>query len=580
MRLSPSFLNLYNLLCLSLSVTAFVHTPQAINFKLLERQTQQKNSYSTPFTIQDSQPNGLAAIFDAAKEFPEQWFTQPVDHFSQDSPTFRQRYWVNNRHYVPGTNAPVIVIDGGETSGEDRLPFLDTGIADILAKATGGIGVVLEHRMIGWNMLTPNLGESIPVANLTTDSLRWLTNEQAVEDSARFMAHVKFEGINEDLTALKTPWIYYGGSYAGARAAHMRVLHPGLVFGAVASSAVTHASVELWEYMDVIRRFANRKCSWHLENLAVTIDSMLSQPGTRKAVKTLFGLSALEHDYDFVTTIEMVFESWQAKNWDPEIGSEEFEEFCKRINHPFDSVEDAVGAIGADTEDVVTLVNSPGFDFTLLNYAAYVRAKILPKCPKDKTIEQCFGTFDDAKYQVTSLDQEWRLWLFQVCTQWGYFFTSPPDHKVPRIVSRLHTLENESKICRQAFPPGEHLTVPPLPNVTAVNALGDFSIAKDRLAIIDGEVDPWRPMTPHSDYYAQDRLDTISEPFKIIPNGVHHWDENGLRDHNQEPPEIQKIHREIVEFVQAWLKDFKRKDWTVSTNMGERSFEVTSWDSG
>jgi len=65
--------------------------------------------------------------------------------------------------------------------------------------------------------------------------------------------------------------------------------------------------------------------------------------------------------------------------------------------------------------------------------------------------------------------------------------TSPPDQKFPRIVSRLHTLENESKICRQAFPPGKYFTVPPLPNVTAVNALGDFSIARDRLAIIDGE---------------------------------------------------------------------------------------------
>lgn len=65
--------------------------------------------------------------------------------------------------------------------------------------------------------------------------------------------------------------------------------------------------------------------------------------------------------------------------------------------------------------------------------------------------------------------------------------TSPPDQKAPRIVSRLHTLENESKICRQAFLPGEHLTIPPLPNVTAVNVLGDFSIARDRLAIIDGE---------------------------------------------------------------------------------------------
>ena len=75
---------------------------------------------------------------------------------------------------------------------------------------------------------------------------------------------------------------------------------------------------------------------------------------------------------------------------------------------------------------------------------------------------------------------------------------------MPRIVSRLLTLGYQSKICKQvfynyfqsnsvceycfeAFPPGKHFSVPSLPNITAVNALGDFDIAADRLAIIDGE---------------------------------------------------------------------------------------------
>lgn len=70
-------------------------------------------------------------------------------------------------------------------------------------------------------------------------------------------------------------------------------------------TAVTHASIQLWEYMDVIRRFADQRCSKHLEGLAAMIDSMLSQPGTRNAIKGLFGLAGLEHDYDFVSTIEV-----------------------------------------------------------------------------------------------------------------------------------------------------------------------------------------------------------------------------------------------------------------------------------
>ena len=54
---------------------------------------------------------------------------------------------MNDRHYKKG--GPVIVLDGGETSGVNRLPFLKTGIVEILSNATGGLGVILEHRYYG-----------------------------------------------------------------------------------------------------------------------------------------------------------------------------------------------------------------------------------------------------------------------------------------------------------------------------------------------------------------------------------------------------------------------------------------------
>lgn len=54
--------------------------------------------------------------------FRAEWFQQPLDHFSNDSShKWHQRFWVNSRYYKPGKNAPVIVIDGGETSGEVRM---------------------------------------------------------------------------------------------------------------------------------------------------------------------------------------------------------------------------------------------------------------------------------------------------------------------------------------------------------------------------------------------------------------------------------------------------------------------------
>lgn len=56
------------------------------------------------------------------------------------SETFSARFWVDDSHYKPG--GPIYVLFGGETSGSDRLAFLDTGILNILSEATNGMGVV------------------------------------------------------------------------------------------------------------------------------------------------------------------------------------------------------------------------------------------------------------------------------------------------------------------------------------------------------------------------------------------------------------------------------------------------------
>ncbi|KDR82923.1 hypothetical protein GALMADRAFT_238593 [Galerina marginata CBS 339.88] len=485
-----------------------------------------------------------------SKEFPAHWFRQPLDHFDKNSKEFfHQRYWISTRHYKPRKGAPVIVLDGGETSGEDRLPFLDTGIVEILARATGGVGVILEHRYYG---------ESVPVSNFSTDALRFLNNDQSAADSANFLKNVKFSGIDEDLTAPGTPWIYYGGSYAGARAAHMKILYPEIVWGAIASSAVTHAALENWQYMDIIREAADPKCADHLVNSIGRIDSILAndRPFFTRQLKNLFGLGGLEHDEDFVSVLESPLGSWQAKCWDPEVGSTRFDEFCKSLDSTFGSVTASSLELPFEHPDrMVQLEDGFAVDISIINYGKWIKKHFVTRCPDEFTVEECFGTFDDEKYRDTGIDQDWRLWLFQVCTEWGYFTTAPPDQNMSRIVSRLLTLGYESKICKQAFPPGKHFTVPSLPNVTAVNALGDFWIEADRLAIIDGEVDPWRPNTPHSDD-AEDREDTVLRPFKLIPNGVHHYDEYGLANLLEEPPEIRKIHAEMISFVTSWLKDW------------------------
>ncbi|QRV75051.1 Serine carboxypeptidase S28 [Ceratobasidium sp. AG-Ba] len=458
---------------------------------------------------------------------PAHYFEQPLDHFDKSvNKTFGQRYWINTDYYEPG--GPVFVLDGGETSGEDRLPFLQTGILSILANATKGLGIVLEHRYYG---------ESIPVDNLSTDSLRWLNNAQALEDSANFIANVRIPGINHNVTAPQTKWIYYGGSYAGARAAHMRVLYPDLVFGAIASSAVTHAAIDYWEYADAVRRTADPVCIAHLQTAVQVIDDLLSTRVLKPVLKSWFGLAGLASDQDFASLLMTPVGYVQGQNWDSAVGSTEWSRFCA-----------VLGSGGADS--TLGVVRVPA---VVSNLARWVREEIVSRCPKSQSVEECFGTGDDAKFQSTGLDQEWRAWTFQVCTEWGYFQGAPPNRAYPSIVSRRLTLEYTSAICRQAFPPGEHFSVPAWPNVSVVNELGDYGLAADRLAFIDGDEDPWLPATPHSPH-AEARPDTLVRPFKLIRGGVHHHDENGVEPHADEPAHIQAIHREETEFVRAWLE--------------------------
>ena len=103
----------------------------------------------------------------------------------------------------------------------------------------------------------------------------------------------------------------------------MRVLYPDIVYGAIASSgwctslfcvklpkvssilAVTHASLENWEYMEIIRKAADLKCTGNLQLSVQIIDGLLASPLTRNAIKSLFGLSGLEHDEDFASVIEV-----------------------------------------------------------------------------------------------------------------------------------------------------------------------------------------------------------------------------------------------------------------------------------
>jgi len=242
-------------------------------------------------------------------------------------------------------------------------------------------------------MYKSSSGQSVPVMNFTTDSLRWLNNAQSLEDSAYFMTHVNFSSSLfpasvsphsiKNLSALHTPWIYYGGSYAGARAAHMRVLYPDVVFGAIASSGVVHATINNWEYMDIIRTAAPPVCSELIQSSMAHIDTLIVNPVSRLPLKTLFGLQGIQHDDDFVSVVAWPLGAFQSKNWDSEVGSSQFEEFCSALEGK-DGYR-SPNAVGAEEAQMIREWEEvlPGFplDLTLLRHARFIRNSVVSMCP-------------------------------------------------------------------------------------------------------------------------------------------------------------------------------------------------------
>lgn len=498
--------------------------------------------------------------------------TQPLDHFDgTTNVTFEQRYFLSMQWYEQGASlrnkthdgreiVPVIVYDGGETTIDERLNVLDHGIVEILAKATGGVGIVLEHRYYGSSH--PNRTELGPGTDWGVDQLRWLDTRQSLEDSAAFVRKLKLQGVPDE-AELRV--IYYGGSYAGARAAFVREMYPDEIHGAIASSAVVAAAVNLPEYFYAIARGAEPPCSQALQTAVAAIDRIIAphpalgshqkdvNETQANALTALFGLQNVSSLNDFANLLTLPLGAFQTLSWLQDDKPTAWSEFCDTLTN-----QTAIAQTRSKfPEELAALGPLPP---SVLGYASYMRDEVGGHCRKGHCMTQDPEAFRNDHGRLSTN----KAWQFQICNEYGYYQVAPPVANVshipptpsgPKIVSWRIDEDFMSINCREGFTPGEHFTIPAQPDVSVVNRIGNMGLHPSRLALIDGQYDPWRPMTLHSDEYAYggNRDDTLDRPFKLIPNCWHHCDSDGLADPSKEPPRIQEIHNAQIAFVQHWL---------------------------
>ncbi|MCJ1360798.1 MAG: hypothetical protein MMC33_010807 [Icmadophila ericetorum] len=479
------------------------------------------------------------------KKYPAYTFDQLSTHFADHPPmgfnkTFKQRYWVEDQYYKPG--GPVFFLDGGETTGMDRLVYLETGIVKYLAEATNGLGIIFEHRYYG---------RSHVAKDLSTESLQLLTTAEALADNAYFSSNFPYSahrGLDSSILSNSTPWIIYGGSYAGAKSAFSRYLYPDQIWGAIASSGVVTAIENFWEYTEPIRKHAAPTCVEAIKNVVAALDDAIFRAGTnelgqyKKSVEVitlmkLFGLEELSNVQDWMTTIAYMHSAWQDRNWDMSLeGTSDWDWFCSNLTAGAEKEEayqfHSPRLVGG--QEILSNLQDTGkggdiIDQQVKNFGSFIKREFVDPCTSHGLdVETCFGSENMKWYNDTSLNQGLRRpWLYQVCTEWGYFQAeTPPGY--PALYSRTHNLAYASKFCNRAYG-------------------------------FDGDRDPWLYATTHSPISP---LKSRGEHLKygdgiLIQEGYHHVDENGLGDVRLEPERIRKVHEREVEVVRGWVKEWE-----------------------
>lgn len=375
----------------------------------------------------------------------QEWFSgQLLDHFNiEDTRTFRQRYWVIDQFW-DRKNGPVILYICGEYTcpglPSDRLFPL------YLAQQHSALILVLEHRFYGLSQ---------PFDDLSTEHLRYLTVDQALDDLAYF---IQWANKNETLNlGSERRWITYGGSYPGALSAWFRYKYPHLTSGAVASSAVINAIVDYSDYdhqLYLSTLKSGKQCPQRIQELNKYVEEQLYSTNESAA-----------HDFK---------QSYGAEN----LTNEQF------LNYYVDSFAGLV-QYGKRTHLCDVIVGGSAFQERYDNMKKFVTENNDPAGYMVSTVKN--DSFWDSR-------DSGRQWTWQTCSELGWFQSAHPNPDEALRSSRVD-VNFFLNFCKEIF--GDDVT----PDVQLANLKrGGMALDVSNLIMVNGCEDPWKWASRTSDY--------------------------------------------------------------------------------
>ncbi|VUC25047.1 unnamed protein product [Clonostachys rosea] len=500
-------------------------------------------------------PLGKSALASPRPGYYNGWgtFDQLIDHSNPSLGTFKQRYWYGTQ-YWNGPGSPVVLVNSGERSAEgtDRVYLSDALLPGLFARELGAAVILMEHRY--W-------GRSSPFGTLTTENLKYLTLDNSLKDIVNFaQTWVPDFDPSGRSSPQRAPWIYTGGSYAGALASWLASLYPGTFWAYHGSSSVVQNIDNFWQYHRPIQEASPQNCSRDLNKVVDYIDDTLlnGAEDEKLFLKARFKLEGLQ-DADFAAAIASGPWLWQRTHFSDQRnkGFNRYHKFCDYIENSASWLTWSVpGPSGV------------GLQKALEGYARWFTQVHLPSyCESEAGYEGWRGRFNTgcfdslnasnpAYHDLTANNWANRQWNWMLCNEPFKWWQNGAPEGTPTIVSRLLGNEYWESLCPLYFPEGGY-GIQRKMTVERINAwTGGWAVQPAaRLLESNGQFDPWRDATVSAvDRPGGPLASTPDHPVMVISGGVHcsdyykrDWDNN---------PEVKRTVDEEIRIMRRWVRDF------------------------
>ncbi|CAJ0599174.1 unnamed protein product [Cylicocyclus nassatus] len=449
----------------------------------------------------------------------QDWFENSVDHFnSSNTATYQQRYWYNQQWYKQ--NGPVFLMLGGE-SAEDPYWVQDATLEwTKMAADNGAFVFLLEHRYYG---------ESKPTKDMSTSNLVYLSSAQALEDMAAFIV-----GMKQKFPQLAAaPWVTFGGSYSGALAAWARVKHPELVAMAVGSSGPVQAEVDFVEYLEVVQNSITRnsqQCAQSVTTAFNLVASLLTTASGRQSLKTTFNLC---EDLD-PTNAQQIETFWQTV-YSPYMEVVQYSGDNAGLFHNLLTIQNAVCRFHDSNANSLTKLKQVNNYFNQLE--GYTGCE-------DIDYQSFIQFMQDTSYGDA---QEIRAWVWQTCTEFGYYQSTDSDTAGPFFGGKpALPVQYYIDECTNIYG-SEYNSASVADAVAKVNAYygGRDNMQSSYIILPNGNIDPW---------HALGKLNSsISTIIPVVIDGTAHCADMYATSLN-DSSEVTAAREKIANQIKQWLQ--------------------------